>query len=100
MGDPRNLLKIHPNDNVAVCTHVVVAGDRTEVDGAVLEITEAVATGHKVAVCAIANGDQILKYGVVIGRATRNIAAGAHVHTHNMTSNYLSIIDTKTDGTK
>ena len=37
----------------------------------------------------IAAGARIVKYGAPIGRATRDIAPGEYVHTHNMTSDYL-----------
>ena len=44
----------------------------------------AIASGHKVALVAIARGADILKYGHVIGVATQNIAPGDHVHLHNV----------------
>jgi len=43
-----------------------------------------VAKGHKVAVKPIAAGDPVLKFGFPIGIATRAIAPGEHVHTHNV----------------
>ena len=39
--------------------------------------------GHKVASQAIACGTPILKYGQVIGLASRDIDSGEHVHVHN-----------------
>lgn len=39
--------------------------------------------GHKVALRPIAAGEPVIKYGIPIGRATRDIAAGEHVHVHN-----------------
>lgn len=39
--------------------------------------------GHKVALCDITTGAPIIKYGMVIGHATRDILAGEHVHVHN-----------------
>lgn len=66
-------MKLHPLDNV----HIVVDA------GANIEI------GHKVAACAIEAGEKIIKYGVPIGSATEKIEIGAHVHLHNMKSDYL-----------
>jgi hypothetical protein len=37
----------------------------------------------------IAAGEKIIKYGVPIGSATRDIGAGEHVHTHNVQSDYI-----------
>ena len=47
---------------------------------------EGVPAGHKIARRAIANGEEIIKYGHRIGRATADIRAGEWVHTHNMRS--------------
>ncbi|MDX1605191.1 MAG: Ldh family oxidoreductase [Candidatus Competibacterales bacterium] len=44
------------------------------------------AAGHKIALGAIPAGAAIVKYGLPIGRATADIAAGAHVHVHNTRS--------------
>lgn len=41
---------------------------------------------HKIALCAIAAGEPIVKYGVTIGIATRDIEAGEWVHLHNCRS--------------
>lgn len=49
-----------------------------------LDVVEPVPLGHKVALRDIAAGEQLVKYGVVIGRATRDIRAGEHVHVHNV----------------
>lgn len=43
--------------------------------------------GHKVAIRDIAEGENIIKYGYPIGRATQNICAGQWVHTHNIKTN-------------
>ena len=41
-------------------------------------------TGHKVSLCDINEGEDVVKYGYPIGRATCNISEGEHVHSHNM----------------
>ena len=41
-------------------------------------------TGHKIAVCDIEKGSDIIKYGYPIGYATENINEGDSVHSHNM----------------
>ncbi|WJH34329.1 UxaA family hydrolase [Paenibacillus sp. CC-CFT747] len=40
--------------------------------------------GHKVAIEEIRSGQDVLKYGEVIGRATTDIQVGRHVHVHNL----------------
>ena len=43
--------------------------------------------GHKYALCDIAKGENVIKYGNPIGHATEDIKKGSHVHTHNMKTN-------------
>jgi altronate dehydratase small subunit len=43
--------------------------------------------GHKFALADIAAGAPVVKYGAVMGTATADIPAGAHVHTHNVVGN-------------
>ncbi|HEB79952.1 MAG TPA: flagellar biosynthesis protein FlgA [Rhodospirillales bacterium] len=40
--------------------------------------------GHKVALSAIGEGDAVIKYSHDIGKAVAAIAAGGHVHVHNV----------------
>lgn len=40
--------------------------------------------GHKVALCDMAVGDTVLKYGTDIGRVVAAIQAGEHAHVHNI----------------
>lgn len=47
---------------------------------------EKIPAGHKIALKDIAEGEYILKYGVVIGKATKPIKKGAWVHLHCMCS--------------
>lgn len=58
-------MRIHPSDNVEVNLE----------------------TGHKSALCDIKAGENVIKYGFPIGHATQDIAAGEHVHTHNLKTN-------------
>lgn len=81
MTEPAATLLIDPRDNVAVALRAVAAGDRIA-DG-VTALAD-VPAGHKIALRPIASGEEVFKYGWPIGRATRDIAAGAHVHSHNL----------------
>ena len=45
---------------------------------------QAIPLGHKIALRNIAKGEEIVKYDCPIGRASRDIKAGEHVHTHNL----------------
>ncbi|MFL5259660.1 MAG: UxaA family hydrolase, partial [Hyphomicrobiales bacterium] len=73
-------LRLHPDDPVVVALRDLAPGD--EVEGVALR--ERVEHGHKVSVRAIETGAPVRKYGQIIGIASRAIAAGEHVHTHNL----------------
>ncbi|RAV18781.1 UxaA family hydrolase [Paenibacillus contaminans] len=49
-----------------------------------LVLLDVVPFGHKVAIADIPEGEHVRKYGEVIGRATTAVAAGKHVHVHNI----------------
>jgi altronate dehydratase small subunit len=78
-------LRLKDDDHVAVCLRDIPTGGRLEFDGG-LAVTArgAIPAGHKVALRAIAAGELIRKYGQTIGRAGIAIAAGEHVHVHNV----------------
>jgi altronate dehydratase len=75
------VLRLHPNDNIVVALMPLAPG--APVPGGVAA-AEGIPAGHKVAVRAIDAGEPVLKYGQIIGTATRPIAAGAHVHVQNL----------------
>jgi hypothetical protein len=79
------LLRLHPDDNVLVAIAPLEPG--AVVDG--LSVREPVPLGHKVAACALPRGTRVLKWGSPIGSTTVDVPAGAHVHLHNMQSDYL-----------
>jgi altronate hydrolase len=79
-----SVIHLHPADNVGVAREPLAAGTELRVDGASVVALDAIPAGHKIAVRAIAAGAMVERYGQSIGRATEAIAAGRHVHTHNL----------------
>lgn len=77
-------LVLRPGDDVAVATRDLQSGTEVRHDGAVLAVRQSVPRGHKLAIRAVPRGGQVHKYGQSIGLATREIAVGDHVHTHNL----------------
>ena len=71
---------ISPADSVAVALVRLSAGEQAE--GVTLK--EDIERGHKFALKPIKAGEQVIKYGEVIGNAVCDIVPGEHVHTHNM----------------
>ena len=61
---------IHPSDNVEIR-----------------------ADGHKYARRPIKSGENVVKYGMPIGHATRDIEPGEHVHVHNLATNLGDVLE-------
>lgn len=80
-----DFIRIHPSDNVLVALRNIPAGTVFEN----VMVQRSVPAGHKVASAYIACGEQIIKYGSPIGRATVDIPAGEWVHTDNALTNLL-----------
>jgi len=78
------LIQLHPRDKVAVACVAVAAGAVIAQPGGPLAVPTAIPAGHKIAIVPIAAGEVVLKYGQPIGVASRPIAAGEHVHVHNV----------------
>jgi altronate dehydratase len=85
---PRPVIRLAPEDNVAVAARKLPRGSC--LGSLHLVAQEEIPLGHKVAVRPIASGDEVLKFGVPIGRATRDIAPGELVHVHNIRSGYIT----------
>ena len=82
-------IKITERDNVAVALQPLSAGE--EILGVTL--TQDVPAGHKFALAAIAQGENVIKYAFPIGHATADIAAGDWVHTHNVKTNLSGLLE-------
>jgi altronate hydrolase len=80
------VLSLHPGDPVALARHDLQPGERLSGGEDAVTVREPVPHGHKVALRAIAQGAAVHKYGQVIGIALTPIAAGEHVHDHNLVS--------------
>ena len=72
------------DDDVAVALRPLAEGEVVRVAGNSVVVAEAIPHGHKTAVRPVVAGQQVRKYGWPIGRATRDIAPGQHVHSHNL----------------
>ena len=76
------VIRIHAHDNVVIARQQLLGGTVLTTEG--VTVSGLVPPGHKVATCDIAQGQPVRRYGQIIGVATQPIAAGQHVHTHNL----------------
>ncbi|HLU47016.1 MAG TPA: UxaA family hydrolase, partial [Planctomycetota bacterium] len=81
-------IRLRSEDNVVIASRSLRAGERLSLGptggGDDIILRDPIVPGHKIASRDIAQGAAIVKYGQVIGHASRPIPAGSHVHVHNV----------------
>ena len=77
---------LSPGDNIGVALMPLKSGVNVKIYGqeSWVKIIDPIPYQHKFSVTPIDSGMEIIKDGVVIGKASRNIGQGQHVHVHNM----------------
>ncbi|MFK7890059.1 MAG: UxaA family hydrolase [Granulosicoccus sp.] len=92
-------LRLAASDNVAVALRTLKPGETVSIDKVSVQVSERVMKGHKIALCDLTSGSRVVKYSQLIGLASQNIAAGEHVHTHNLAFTSNDATGTATDST-
>lgn len=81
---------IDKKDNVATALSRLEEGDSIQVGiedyGLDIVLSQNIPFGHKFALKDIRQGEAVIKYGEVIGLATKQIRQGEHAHVHNVES--------------
>jgi len=91
----KKAVQLDDKDNVATVTDDVSKGEQVEVLSPMGEVildvkpVEDIMFGHKLALRKLGEGEEIVKYGEVIGVASKPISVGEWVHTHNAESGRL-----------
>lgn len=78
------ILRLSGEDDVAIALADMGAGTAAAADGVDVVTRGEVPRGHKIALADLPVGAPVRKYGQIIGFVTVPIAAGDHVHTHNL----------------
>lgn len=77
-----NALRLHTADDVLIAVRPLPAG--THIAGEDITCRDAIPAGHKLAARDLSKGHAVRRYNQIIGFATADIGAGAHVHSHNL----------------
>ncbi len=83
----KNLIRLENIDNTAVTAFELKKGESVTVETIELTLADDVSPGHKIALCDIKAGENIIKYGLPIGHALSDIPAGGWIHSHNLKTN-------------
>ena len=90
---PLPWLRVSVRDSVAVALQNLPAGYVIAIDGRDITLLNDVPKGHKVALVDIKAGEEVFKLGFSIGKASQAIAAGEHVHAHNLVTGLSGLED-------
>ncbi len=77
-------IRLHPADDVAIARVPIGAGTALEIGDFHITARQEIPAGHKIALHEIAPGETVHRYSHSIGRASRPIQAGDHIHGHNL----------------
>ncbi|NLI66994.1 MAG: altronate dehydratase, partial [Tissierellia bacterium] len=91
----KDFLRINEADNTIVALRYLERGMLLEDGERKIELLEDIHPGHKIAARNIKAGENIIKYGYPIGRATKDILMGQWVHVHNTKTNLAETMDYK-----
>ncbi|HET7732231.1 MAG TPA: UxaA family hydrolase, partial [Paludibacter sp.] len=86
-------LKINAEDNVAVATVTLNAGESISVNSQEITLKSEIPAGHKFALKDFAANDFIVKYGYAIGHAREAIAEGGLVNEKNIKTNLDGLLE-------
>ncbi|MEH6405684.1 MAG: altronate dehydratase family protein [Leeuwenhoekiella sp.] len=92
------LIKVHPQDNVAVALVDLFAGDRVNFEGKDVTILSDSKAKHKVSLVDLAPEDPIYMYGVLVGKALSTILYGGLLTTENV-KHQANSVSTRTETT-
>ena len=77
-------IRLHPADDVAIARVPIAAGTELEIGDLQITARQEIPAGHKIALRQIAPGETVHRYSHSIGRASRLIQPGDHLHSHNL----------------
>ncbi|GAL61272.1 UxaA family hydrolase [Algibacter lectus] len=84
METKQNVLKIHEKDNVIVALTDLKKGDKITFENHVYELQNDISAKHKFVTETLAEGDPVYMYGVLVGKAKKEILKGDIISTTNL----------------
>jgi altronate hydrolase len=77
-------LRIHPSDNVLVALKDLKAGEKIKYGGETITLANDIPAKHKLTLLELKPNDEIMMYGLLVGKATQPIPKGGVIGTHNV----------------
>jgi len=86
-----NMIVLAEGDNVGIAIRDIAADQEAcDAKGRCLTAREPIPQGHKIALEAIGQGEDIRRLAFPVGIATAVVGKGHLVHVHNVASHYLT----------
>lgn len=89
----RDLIRIHPADDVAVALRDIAKNTEVEAAGKRFVALDDIPVGHKMALRDLRDGENVRKYGSPIGHVTQDVPAGSWLHSHNVQTNLEGLLE-------
>lgn len=80
----QKVLKVHPDDNVIVALQDLPKGETVTYNGSTYTVVDDIAAKHKFFAQDMNAGDEVIMYGVLVGKAQHNIPRGGLMTTSNV----------------
>jgi altronate hydrolase len=86
-------IKINPADSVAVAIENLYAGEQLSIGNETIVLQDDILAGHKIALHDFAAGEDIIKYGMSIGRACGLIGKGSLINEKNIRTGLEGVLE-------
>lgn len=83
-GSAPTFIHLHAQDSVVVALKELPQGTKISVGGMEITVRQTIPPGHKVAIKTLEPEESVWKFGWPIGLTKCLVAAGDHVHSHNL----------------
>jgi len=80
----KKLITVHPDDNVAIALVDLPKGGEVDFEGKTITLKDTVSAKHKISLAPLKDGDEIIMYGVLVGKANGKIAVGEPLTVENV----------------
>lgn len=82
---------MHEKDNCATSLIDLSQNEEIKINNKTIKLINPIPVGHKFALKVINKGENVIKYGEIIGVTTKDINLGEWIHIHNIKSYYLEV---------
>jgi len=83
MSSKKKIVQVHPKDNVLVALVNLAKNETVQFNGTDYVLQEDIPAKHKFFMQDMQPGDEIIMYGVLVGKAQKNITVGSRMTTSN-----------------